>query len=490
MSARAARAATEDPRAAFHRRVNAAVADLRLRHAIEDATNRLDAGRQREMALLPGADALRDCAREIRAHTIATLDRHLAEFADAAERHGAHVFWADTAADANRYVTDLARARGVSLAVKSKSMVSEEIELNSALERAGIRVVETDLGEFVVQLAGDRPSHIVAPIVHRTRDDVASLFRQKLGAQDVEVADIPAMTALARRTLRKEFLAAEMGISGANFAVAETGSLCIVTNEGNGRLTTTAPGLHVALVGIERIVPNVEDLGVMLQLLARSGTGQKLTVYTNVITGPRRRASPGTSADARAEPDGPDELHIVLVDNGRSRVLGSGLAEILYCIRCGACLNGCPVYRAIGGHAYGSVYPGPVGSVLTPALHGIEECSELAHASSLCGRCREVCPVRIDIPSLLLKLRADARSVALAPRWLRAAVSLYAVVAERPWLFRVSGRLGRLGTRVLARNGWIAKLPGPVSAWTDHRDFPAMAKRSFTDLWSRRRPRQ
>jgi L-lactate dehydrogenase complex protein LldF len=483
MSTPAARSASDDPRAVFHRNVGAAVADLRLRHAIEDATNRLDTGRQREMALLPGAEALRDRARDIRARTIARLDHYLASFADAAERQGAHVFWADTAADANRYVTELARTRGVRLAVKSKSMVSEEIGLNSALETAGVRVVETDLGEFVVQLAGDRPSHIVAPIVHRTREDVADLFRRKLGANDSEVSDIPAITAFARRTLRKEFLAADMGISGANFAIAETGSLSIVTNEGNGRLTTTAPRLHVALVGIERIVPSVEDLGVMLRLLARSGTGQKLTVYTNIITGPCRWASADTLGEASAEPDGPEELYIVLVDNGRSRILGSELAEILYCIRCGACLNGCPVYRTIGGHAYGSVYPGPVGSVLTPALHRIEEWSELPHASSLCGRCREVCPVRIDIPSLLLRLRADPHSIRLAPRWLRMAVGLYASAAARPWLFRAGGQLAGLGTRLLARNGWIAKLPAPLSAWTGTRDFPAMAKRSFTDLW-------
>jgi len=486
MSARPASPASDDPRAAFHGRVTAAVGDLRLRHAVEDATNRLDTARQREMDLLPGADALRDRARQIRAHTIGMLDRYLVQFADAAERHGAHVFWADTAADANRYVTDLARARGVRLAVKSKSMVSEELELNQALEAAGVRVVETDLGEFVVQLSGDHPSHIIAPIVHRTRDEVADLFQQKLNASDDEVSDIPAITAFARRTLRQEFLAADMGISGANFAVAETGSLSIVTNEGNGRLTTSAPRLHVALVGIERVVPRVEDLGVMLQLLARSATGQKLSVYTNIITGPRRRSSSDAPAQVGAEPDGPDELHVVLVDNGRSRILGGELAEILYCIRCGACLNACPVYRTIGGHAYGSVYPGPVGSVLTPALHRIEDWSELPHASSLCGKCREVCPVRIDIPRLLLSLRADRRSVALAPRWLRTAMGLYASAAERPWLFRTGGRLASLGTRLLARNGWIKRLPGPVSAWTDHRDFPVVARRSFTDLWRQR----
>jgi L-lactate dehydrogenase complex protein LldF len=364
-------------------------------------------------------------------------------------------------------------------------MLSEEIELNSALESAGVRVVETDLGEFVVQLAGDRPSHIIAPIVHRRREDVAALFREKLGASDAEVATIPAMTAFARKTLRNQFTGAGMGVSGVNLAVADTGSLCLVTNEGNGRLTTTLPRVHVALLGLERLVPTSADLSVVLQLLARSATGQAMPVYTNVLTGPRRR--PSAADGGGGEPDGPDELHIVIVDNGRTRLLGSELAEILYCVRCGACLNVCPVFRHIGGHAYGGVYPGPVGSVVMPGLEGLEAWSELPQASSLCGACRDVCPVRIDLPRLLLKLRAQAVRQSLGPAWLRLGMRIFAAVATRPAVYRHVGNLvGRIGAAV-ARDGWLTRLPGPLAAWTRSRDFPAPAAKSFTQSWRPKR---
>jgi len=388
------------------------------------------------------------------------------------------VHWAETAEDATRIVADIARASGVTLAVKSKSMVSEEIELNAALERAGVRVVETDLGEFVVQVAEDRPSHIITPIIHKSRHDVARLFREKLGAAPEDVADIPAMTAFARRTLRAEFLRAGMGISGANVAVAETGTVCIVTNEGNGRLTTSLPRVHVALVGLERIVPSAADLAVVLSLLARSATGQALSVYTSLMTGPRRRPA-GPGGAGRAEPDGPEEMHVVVVDNGRSRLLGGPLAEVLYCIRCGACLNVCPVYQHIGGHAYGGVYPGPIGSVVMPGLMGLEGWSELAQASSLCGACRDACPVRINLPHLLLELRGQAAAKRLAPAWLRMAMPVYAAVVKRPGLYRAGGAAAGLVARLVGRNGWVRRLPGPLGAWTASRDFPVPAARSF-----------
>jgi L-lactate dehydrogenase complex protein LldF len=269
-----------------------------------------------------------------------------------------------------------------------------------------------------------------------------------------------------------------MGISGVNLADADTGSLCIVTNEGNGRMTTTLPRVHVALLGLERIVPTAADLAAVLTVLARSATGQASSVYTNVITGPRRR---GPGAPAPGEPDGPEELHVVILDNGRSRVLGTPLAEILYCVRCGACLNACPVYRVIGGHAYGGVYPGPVGSVVMPGLHGVEDWSELAHASSLCGACRDVCPVRIDLPHLLLEVRREAAARRLAPFWVRAAMPIYAAVVTRPRLYRWAGRtVGRVA-RVLQQDGWIRRLPGPLAAWTASRDFPAPPERSFVE---------
>jgi L-lactate dehydrogenase complex protein LldF len=471
--------------AAFHRRVDLALADTRLRQALGRTTARLADGRASAMAALPDADEVRDRARRIRAHTIAQLDRYLDQFASEAERRGCQVHWAETAADARRIVTDIARAEGVTLAVKSKSMVSEEIGLNEALEAAGVRVVETDLGEYVVQVAEDRPSHIIAPIVHWRREDVAQLFRDKLGASDDDVRDVASITAFARRTLREQFLAAGMGISGVNMAVAESGSLCLVTNEGNGRLTTSAPRVHVALMGLERVVPTAADLGVILQLLARSATGQALSVYTSIITGPRRRpsANAGAAGVGAAEPDGPDRLHVVIVDNGRGRLLGTNLAEILYCIRCGACLNICPVYRHVGGHAYDSVYPGPIGSVVTPGLSGLESAVELPQASSLCGACRDVCPVRIDLPHLLLELRAESVRRELGPLWLRLAMPLFAAVVTRPRLYRFAARaMARLAT-LAARDGHLRRLPWPFAGWTASRDFPVPSRRSFVQRW-------
>lgn len=494
----------------FYERVEDALKDKKLHAALELATTRFVTLRRNAFTSLPEADALRDHARRIRAHTLANLDRYLAQFAEAVEAKGGHICWAETPEEANRYVVELARSRGVKAVVKSKSMISEELEINHELEAAGVRVVETDLGEYIIQLAHEKPSHIIAPVIHKSRQQVADLFREKLKATDSDLADVPSMTALARRLLRANFLQADMGISGVNFGIAETGSICLVTNEGNGRLTTTTPRIHVAMMGMERLVPTLEDLGVMLQLLARSATGQKLSVYSNIITGPRRAEEQRTASAERqaggteeaassanrqssivnrksAEPDGPDELHIIILDNGRSKILGSELAEILYCIRCGACLNICPVYQQIGGHAYGSVYPGPVGAVLTPGLFGLEPWSELPHASSLCGACREVCPVRIDIPRMLLKLRDDSVKAGKAPVWLKLGLRLYRFAVVRPWLYRLGGQMSQVGMKVIARNGWIKRLPGPLSAWTDSRDFPAFAPKSFSQRWREER---
>lgn len=463
----------------FHRRAEDALANAQLNDTLRRVTSRILDSRLAGLDRLPASDDWRDHARTIRAHTLAHLDRYIDEFVTNVEALGGHVHFARTADDAVRYVTELARARGLKKAVKSKSMVSEEIHLNTHLERAGVDVVETDLGEWVVQLAHDHPSHVIMPIIHKSASEVAELFRRTLGATDDEVADVPAMTKLARERLRPEFLSADLGISGVNFGVAGTGSICICTNEGNGRLVTTLPKVHVAMMGIERIVPDIPSLGTVLQVLGRSATGQNLTVYSNIITGPRR---PG-------EPDGPEELHVVLVDNGRTKVLASNEAEILYCIRCGACLNACPVYQQIGGHAYGSVYPGPVGAVLTPALWGQQEWTDLPHASSLCGACKEVCPVRIDIPRMLLSLRAKGVEEGRAPSWIRQGLSMFRRVALRPWLFNAAGRAAAIGTRTLASQGWIRKLPGPLAGWTKSRDFPTMAGASFQDRWKARHSR-
>jgi len=468
----------------FHQRVRLALDDEILHGALTRATVRYVTNRTKAIAGLPNADAVRDYARQVRAHTLARLDHYLAQFAEAVETAGGQVHWAYDAAEARRIVIELAQSRGVKLAVKSKSMVGEELDLNHALEEAGIRPVETDLGEYIVQLAGERPSHVNTPAVHKTREQVGQLFHQKLG---IPFTHEPAeLTEAARAELRRTFLDADMGISGVNFGVAETGTLCLVTNEGNGRMATTLPRLHVALMGIERLVPTLDDLSVMLQLLGRSSTGQKLSVYTSLLTGPRR---PSTSSGQAGEPDGPRELHVVLVDNGRSRILGSRLAEILYCIRCGTCLGACPVYREIGGHAYGSVYMGPIGSVLSPALYGIQTWPDLPHASSLCGACRDACPVRIDLPKLLLELRDESVRAGMSPAWLRWGMRAYRVAATSSARFRWASRLAAWGTRLLAQSGWIKRLPPPLAAWTDCRDFPAFAAKTFSQQWQERKSR-
>jgi L-lactate dehydrogenase complex protein LldF len=423
-------------------------------------------------SVFPEMGEMRDRAREIRAHTVSRLDHYLGQFTDAVERRGGKVFFAADAAEANEYIVRLARSESVGLIVKAKSMVTEEIHLNDAIEAAGIEVVETDLGEFIIQLAGETPSHIIAPVLHKTRYDVGELFAAELG---VEYTDDPTeLNDIARGYLRERFLGADMGISGANFGVAQDGAICLVTNEGNGRLVTTVPRIHVAVMGMERLVPTRSDLAVMLEVLARSATGQKLSVYSNIVAGPRREG----------EPDGPDQFHVVILDNGRSATLGSAVAEILYCIRCGACLNACPVYRHVGGHAYGTVYPGPIGKVLTPSLFGLEQWHELPAASSLCGACEEVCPVRIEIPKLLVELRKQ--STGHMPRGVRTGIAWYTRIATRPRLFRAVTRfLGWIG-RLLGRNGWMRRMPWVLRAWTEERALPAPASRTFHDWWRNR----
>jgi len=420
----------------------------------------------------PQMGEMRDRAREIRAHTVSRLDHYLGQFTDAVERRGGKVFFAADATEANEYIVGLARSESVGLIVKAKSMVTEEIQLNGAIEAAGIEVVETDLGEFIIQLAGETPSHIIAPVLHKTRHDVGELFAAELG---VEYTDDPTeLNDIARAYLRERFLSADLGISGANFGVAQDGAICLVTNEGNGRLVTTVPRIHVAVMGMERLVPTRSDLAVMLEVLARSATGQKLSVYSNIVAGPRREG----------EPDGPDQLHVVILDNGRSATLGSAVAEILYCIRCGACLNACPVYRHVGGHAYGTVYPGPIGKVLTPSLFGLEQWHELPAASSLCGACEEVCPVRIEIPKLLVELRKQ--STGHMPRGVRTGIAWYSRIATRPRLFRAVTRFAARVGRLLGRDGWMRPLPWVLRAWTEERALPAPASRTFHDWWRNR----
>ncbi|NOX63777.1 MAG: iron-sulfur cluster-binding protein [Chloroflexi bacterium] len=459
----------------LNQRASIALQDATLQQALNRTMEHFVQGRLQAFAALPHGEALRDQARRIRAHTIAHLDEHLLALERSAQANGTQVHWAADAAAARKIVLKIARENDVRRIVKSKSMLTEEIELNATLERAGLDVLETDLGEFIVQLAHDHPSHIIAPVVHWRVEDVAKLFHQHLGSP--LDADIPQLLATARSALREGFLQADMGVSGANFAVAETGSVVLVTNEGNGRFVTTTPRIHVALVGIERIAPTLRDLGTLLQVLARSATGQALSVYTSIITGPRRSI----------EEDGPEQVHIILVDNGRTRALAGDLAEILYCIRCGACLNVCPVYHNIGGHAYDSVYPGPIGIVVTPAIGGLAPWRELPQASTLCGACVEACPVRIDIPRMLLKLRAQSVAEGYAPGWLQKGVRLYARAATHPRLFRWAARLARIAQWFAPRSqGWSRRLPGPLAAWTKTRAFPPLAGASFSEQWEKR----
>jgi len=459
----------------FHDRVERALGDQTLQTALKRAVHHFVSGRSNALAQLSDADRLRDQARAIRAKALSRLDELLERLAGQVEAHGGHVCWAEDGTAACRYIADLACERGVRSIVKSKSMAAEEIHLNQALEQAGLEVTETDLGEYIVQLAGETPSHIVAPSVHKTREQVAELFEQHLGLPRTD--DIPTMTQAARRALRQRFLQAGMGISGVNFGVADSGAIALVTNEGNGRLTTTVPRIHVAMMGIERVVESLDDLGVMLQVLARSATGQRLSVYTTIIAGPAR---PG-------EPDGPEEFHLILLDNGRSRILGGAYAEALMCIRCGACLNACPVYQSIGGHAYGGVYSGPIGAILTPLLEpDLVDVDQLPQASSLCGACQAACPVRIAIPDMLLRLRADAVGHGHAGVAERAAIASWRALMMNPALYRAGGQLASIGTRLMARRGQLGWLPPPLSAWTNMRDFPAFAAQSFNDIWEQR----
>ncbi len=464
----------------IHSRAQAALGDAHLQQAYRDSTLRLFNHRLQAISEVPGWERLRECAHEIKREVMDHLDFYLDQFSTNVERRGGQVHWAATGEEACAVVRAIAESAGAREVVKAKTMVSEEIELNHALEAAGIRGVETDLGEFILQLAGERPAHIVAPAIHKTRHDVADLFVARLQAERTEVPE--QLTLVARRALREMFARAGMGLSGANFAVAETGTVVLVENEGNIRFCTTAPRVHVVLVGIEKIIPRLADLGIFLRLLGRSGTGQKLTVYTSLLIGV---AAPGE--------DGPSEMHVVLVDNGRVETLADPkMREVLYCIRCGACLNACPVYRKIGGHAYGWVYSGPIGALVTPQLAGLERARDLPFASSLCGACREVCPVKINIPDLLLHLRSQAQEKAPAPKPAGSLLSerlsfrLWAWVMKRPRLYGFAGRLARLAQRLLSwrRTAWLRRFPlFPVSRWTEGRDLPALAPKPFRERW-------
>jgi L-lactate dehydrogenase complex protein LldF len=451
----------------------AALADPRLQQILGQLGDTLGRRNREAWAALPNSDLIRERARSIKDQTLAELDQHLARLEETVTARGGSVHWADNGAEACQIIVDLIRRRQATKVVKSKSMTSEEIHLNHALEDAGIEAVETDLGEYIIQLAEHRPSHIVAPAIHLSAQQIADILSKPAGER--LPAERQALAQFARRALRKKFAEADVGISGANFAIADTGSIVLVTNEGNGRLTAALPKCHIALMGIEKVIPRLADLPYFLKVLARAATGQKLSIYTQIITGPRREG----------ELDGAEEFHLVVLDNGRTRILGSPLRESLFCIRCGACLNVCPIYRSVGGHAYGGVYAGPIGAVLTPLYDGLSANHHLPHASSLCGACQAACPVKIQIPEMLIQLREQLHDAGEQKSRMEAfGYWLWATMAKRPWLYRLFTWLAsRTVGRAKRREPWMSQLPGQLGGWTQKRDFPAPAAERFRDWW-------
>jgi L-lactate dehydrogenase complex protein LldF len=444
------------------------LANTQLRTNLRNATDTIRAKRARVVGEMPDWEELRDAGRAVKVDVMARLDEYLVQFEEAVEAAGGRVHWARDAAEANAVVIEIARTHRATDLVKMKSLTTDEIELNAALEAAGIDALETDFAELILQLDGDWPSHILVPAIHRNRSEIRDLFARTI-APGLTSNDPRDLAEAARLYLRERFLDAGFGVSGANFGVAETGTICIVESEGNGRMCTTLPRVLVTVLGVEKLVPTFRDLEIFLQLLPRSSTGERMNPYTSLWTGV-------------TEADGPEELHVVLLDNGRTRVLGDAVGrQALHCIRCSACLNVCPVYSRTGGHAYGSVYPGPIGAILTPQLVGVENAPSLPYASSLCGACYEVCPVKIDIPQVLLHLRS------LVPHGREALLMrLVAWVFGSARRFALAQRAGRLAQRPLVRGGRIARLPRPLGAWTSSRDLRPVARRTLREWWSRR----
>ncbi len=458
----------------FRSAASRAMADVRLQQAHEVVYNGFHQARLAAAGDTEDWEAQRDLGKAIKDHTIANLDYYLDMLATNVEKNGGKVYFAHDAEDANAYVQGLAQSNGVETVIKSKSMVSEEMGLNHVLETDGVEVVETDLGEYIVQLAGEAPYHIIAPAIHKSKEQVADLLAEESGSERRETAE--QLTRQAREMLREVFQRADMSVTGANFAVAETGSIVLVTNEGNGRMATSMPRIHVAAMGMEKLVPSAADLSAMLRILIRSATGQRISCYVTMVNGPR----------AHDEEDGPEEFHLVIMNNGRDRLLrDESLREALNCIRCGACMNSCPVYRKVGGHSYGWVYPGPIGSIVSPVLTGLKDGAKLPAASSLCGACHDACPVKINIPRMLLELRSQTAQGEPDPA--QRASGLGERLTWKAWRqgmmsrrrFEAGSGIGKIVSSPLNRDGWLKKVPPPISGWTASRDFPAPASQSF-----------
>ena len=456
---------------AFIALADIAIADGQVPRAVRQGTRTGYRGRARAMYAdgWEHGEALRQQAAEAKRRALRQLPDLLEQAEARLTENGFEVLWAEDAAEARQHVLDIVRQHQVRTIVKSKSMVTEEIALNDALIEAGLHVVETDLGEYIVQLNDEHPSHIVAPVIHKSKEDIHRIFQDKL-EMPPDIVEAEAMVAFARQKLRQEFVSAEMGITGANFIIAETGSLCLVTNEGNGRMVTTMPRVHIALVGIEKVVATLDDYATLDQVLARSAAGQFLSVYTNIVNGP-------------CQDGGPEHLYVIFVDNGRSRIYADPrYVEALACIRCGACLNACPVYRSTGGHAYGWVYSGPIGAVVTPLLVGLEAATPLPNASSLCGSCKAVCPVDIDLPRMLLDLRYELVQRHETGRMWDLTIKTWEKVNASPRLFEWGGKAARVALNL----GLDRVIPNPLGSWKQTRDFPAFAPKPFRQLWRER----
>jgi L-lactate dehydrogenase complex protein LldF len=463
----------------FKQNAARALNDVQLQKALGNVKQGFIDKRRMAADKLPEFEALRDAARDIKNHTLEHLDLYLEAYEEKVKASGGHVHFARNADEARDIILTICREAGARTVTKGKSMISEEIGINHHLEANGIRPVETDLGEYIIQLRNELPSHIIAPAVHLNATQVEEDFRRVHTHLDAkrDLSEPVQLLTEARAVLRERFLAADVGITGANFLVAETGTSVIVTNEGNGDLTQILPKTHIVLASLEKLVPTLEDVSQLLRVLARSATGQELSVYTTFSTGPRR------SADA----DGPENYHVVLIDNGRSSMLGTSFEEMLRCIRCGACMNHCPVYHAVGGHAYGWVYPGPMGAVLTPSLIGVDQAGHLPNASTFCGRCESVCPVRIPLPKLMRHWREREFERHLTPATVRSGLKFWGFFAKRPALYRLATRVA-MGALALAgrRRGRFTWLP-MSKGWTKYRDFPAPQGETFQQRWKRER---
>ncbi|MBP1989301.1 LutB/LldF family L-lactate oxidation iron-sulfur protein [Paenibacillus eucommiae] len=455
------------------RRTELALGDEFLRKAVAFTTDKLKNGRLNAMADIGSWEVWRERASQIRTHTISYLDYYLSQFTDNVVKTGGHVYFCRTADQAVKQFMEIAEAKKAKLVAKGKSMVSEEMHLNHHLEENGIEAIETDLGEYILQLAKETPSHLIIPAIHKNKQQIADLFTEDSGTQFMPETKV--LAAYAKQKLRNYFLEADIGLTGCNFGVAESGSITLVSNEGNGRMVSTLPKTHVVIMGMERLVPTYDDLEVMLNMLARSATGQKLTTYTSLITGPRRPE----------DLDGPEELHVIILDNGRSSQLGDPMfQEVLNCIRCAACLNVCPVYRHIGGHAYGSVYSGPIGAVLTPLIQqDMKEAGQLSYASSLCGACYEACPVKIPLHDMLVHLRHRKVKLKMTSLAERVAFRTFQTAFGNVTLYKMAIKSAYYMQKPLVHKGQIKKGIGPLSGWTQSRFLPMKPKQSFRDKW-------